>query len=184
MTRTLAAFEEDSMRRKYPLGNAIFVVDMAGLGWKDCSVNVAKAYAKLVSCRDMLMPNTLKRIFLVRAPGVFAASWNMVKRFLDPATASKVEIICGDAASLALLRRHLPNEIIPGYMGGGLCVGGDPQCSAMLGSPVAEVPPDAISRLLAVIAGVDGPRREEGHHDVDMRSRKPSCSSCCFSFKC
>lgn len=151
MVRTLAAFEEDSLRRRAPLGNAILVLDLDGLDWSYCTPQVARAYGKLVEGRDMLCPSTLAHVFLIRAPRFFSAVWSTVKHVLDPATREKVRIISDSAESLELLRRHMSDSVIPAYLGGGLRISTDAECRPILGAGSAQrIPPEAISRLLAL----------------------------------
>eukprot|EP00931_Biecheleriopsis_adriatica_P114888 TRINITY_DN90769_c0_g1_i1.p1 TRINITY_DN90769_c0_g1~~TRINITY_DN90769_c0_g1_i1.p1 ORF type:complete len:425 (+),score=72.99 TRINITY_DN90769_c0_g1_i1:51-1325(+) len=180
MARTLAAFEEDAMRRKRALGDAILVLDLDGLSWKDCSPSAARAYGKIVSCRDMLMPNTLKHVFLIRAPGIFSAVWNTAKGFLDPVTRDKVQIVSGEKASLELLRKYMSNEIIPAYMGGGrTTAAGDPECRLLLGA-TGRIPLEAVERLLNLTTASASSIRDGGFKppvtDEDQRNRKACCS--------
>jgi len=173
MVRTLAAFEEDALRTQRPLGNAILVIDLQGVGWKDMSPQVARAYGKIVSYRDMLMPNTLKNILLIRAPAVFATGWSMVSAFLDPVTRDKVQIVSGAQQSLALLRRYLSNDIIPAYLGGGRSIEGDPECKQLLGNS-GPVPREAVTRLLELVA--EGP----GRCSLPDASPERTPTACCF----
>merc|ERR1719245_1119653 len=104
MVRVLAAFEEDSMRTRKHFCNAILVLDLQGLDWSWSKPRIVNAYGKLVEQRDILMPNTLKHVLIVRAPLAFSLAWNTVKHVLHPETASKVQIVSGTAASLAILQ--------------------------------------------------------------------------------
>lgn len=165
MVRVLAAFEEDSMRRRDWLGKAILVLDLEGLRWKDCSRKAIRTYGKLVEARDMLMPNTLKHIFLIMAPRWISTAWDFAKYVLDPQTRAKVEIVSGQSQSLDVLRRYMPDAAIPAYIGGGLRPEGDPECRLILGSP-GRLPLEAVERLLELQRHVSErgggiPRREE-----------------------
>eukprot|EP00427_Karlodinium_veneficum_P061470 CAMPEP_0169374112 /NCGR_PEP_ID=MMETSP1017-20121227/37360_1 /TAXON_ID=342587 /ORGANISM="Karlodinium micrum, Strain CCMP2283" /LENGTH=416 /DNA_ID=CAMNT_0009472861 /DNA_START=64 /DNA_END=1311 /DNA_ORIENTATION=- len=162
MVRTLAAFEEDSMRRGEWLGKAILVVDLDGMNLNMCKPSIAKRFGQLVEYRDMLMPNTLENIFVIQAPKAFSAAWSMVKHFLDPGIQEKVQIVSGPTESLALLRRYMSNAFIPGYLGGGLHVNGDPQCCQILGSDSrAPIPRDAIAKLLELASKESSSEKQE-----------------------
>lgn len=183
MVRTLAAFEEDSMRRRVPLGNAILILDMDGLGFEDCKPSVARAYGKLVKYRDMLMPNTLKHVLLIRAPRVFSVAWSMTKNFLDPVTRDKVEVVSGDAKSLAMLRKYISDDIIPAYLGGKLCIDGDPECGKFLGASATDrVPQDAIDHLLELVHNSDEKSLLQTRNGSDLLAEEVGCfSACCGS---
>lgn len=153
MVGVLAAFEEDSLRTGRWLGNAILILDLDGLGWNFCTPKVARSYAKIVEHRDMLMPCTLDHVFVIRAPKPFAMAWSMFQHLLDPVTREKVQIVSGNTASLALLRRYISNDVIPAYLGGGASIQGDPEGRLILGSSgTGPTPKEAVARLLQLIA--------------------------------
>jgi len=183
LTRVLAAFEEDSLRRSVPVGGTILVLDLEGLGWSFCTPKVVRAYAKLVQMRDMLLPCSLGHVFVIRAPKWFANVWSTFQHFLDPITREKVQIAAGTDQSLALLRSYIGDETIPAYLGGSLVVNGDPECRGVLGScDPGPVPPEALRRLEMALAG-RGKEYEQQYLGEVMQAKKEkrdSQSPCCF----
>lgn len=157
VNRILAAFEEDSMRTGVPIIEATtLIMDLEGVGYDMCSMQVIQAFGKIIEGRDMLLPNCLKHIFIIRAPKVFSVLFSMAKHVVDATTREKVQMASSAEESLKLLQKYIPNESIPGYLGGGLNFHGDPFCQELLGDATMEVaPPDAVARLMAVIAGSD-----------------------------
>jgi len=185
MQRTLAAFEEDAMRRQVPCGNAILVLDLDGLGFEYCKPKVARAYAELVSYRDMLMPCMIGQIFVIRAPRAFAMAWNMFQHLLDPVTRAKVQIVSSNAESLAVLRRYISNDVLPAYLGGARCIESDPECRQILGGGPGSVPPKATKRLLQLAAQGGVERRSEAEFsppstcpELGTRAQQTCCSDC------
>mmetsp|Transcript_27759 Transcript_27759/g.89278 ORF Transcript_27759/g.89278 Transcript_27759/m.89278 type:complete len:450 (+) Transcript_27759:81-1430(+) len=152
MQRTLAAFEEDSLRRGRPTV-ATLVLDLEGLGVECLNFKTARAYGKLISYRDMIMPNMLSHILVIRSPKAFAQTFKLFSYILDPVTRDKVQIVSGHEESLACLRRHIGNDMIPAYLGGERCINGDPNCAMILGTAdPGPVPEKALRRLRDSIA--------------------------------
>mmetsp|Transcript_117147 Transcript_117147/g.318033 ORF Transcript_117147/g.318033 Transcript_117147/m.318033 type:complete len:149 (+) Transcript_117147:68-514(+) len=132
-----------------------------------------RTYGKLVEARDMLMPNTLKHVFLIRAPRWTSMAWDVAKHILHPQTRAKVEIVSGQSKSLDVLRRYMPDAAIPAYMGGGLCPGRDPECRLILGS-IGRLPLEAVERLLELHRqGVErGDKEPERGGSIPRRGEK------------
>jgi len=161
LRRSHAALEEDALRRGMPVGRAVLVEDCAGFGWDQCQVKAARCIAKLIDARDMVLPFTISKVLVVNAPSSFTTAWGMFKGLLDPVTVAKFSVASPGASSLALLREHLDDDMIPGYLGGSCTVDSDPNCRQVL-SPGGEAPQEAIDRLLDLIdqeqhGALDGP---------------------------
>jgi len=175
LLRSLAAIEEDALKRGRPLGGSIYVIDMHGMKTENFRPSVLKKYGKLVECRDMLAPCLLGQVFCIRAPRAFSATWSMARRFLDPMTQEKVKIVSGKKASLELLRRYMDNSIIPAYLGGGRVVNGDPECRVLI-APGGDIPPQAIDRFFAL---TQGRRKSMRGVDNDRDGRRDGATSTC-----
>mmetsp|Transcript_48338 Transcript_48338/g.142648 ORF Transcript_48338/g.142648 Transcript_48338/m.142648 type:complete len:329 (-) Transcript_48338:29-1015(-) len=194
IVRSLAAFEEDALRRGVPVGNNTLILDLEGLSWDWCRPSVARMYGKLVEGRDMLLPNTLGHILVVRAPAAFTMAWRTAQSFFDATTREKVQIATTVEESLAMIRKYVPDEIIPGYLGGRLHTDGDPECRLLLGSSSPDpVPSEAFERLQALLSGdteaAERWRRGAGadHRPKEMarqRSRQDPDRSMCFGGFC
>jgi len=149
--RGLGALEEDACRRGTPLKQGLIVIDIGGLGLDALRPGVLMKFRQLMQFRDTVVPEIAKQILVVRAPRFLVSAWNRVKSVaLTPETADKVQMAT-EESSLALLRRHLPDTVIPGYLGGALWTHGDPECRKLLATG-GPVPKDVIDRLLALTA--------------------------------
>ena len=80
----------------------IVVFDMAG--WKLSHALHMRKIKRLVSTLQDHYPERLERALLLRAPGIFAGAWKIIKGFVDPNTAAKVAFIANsrEAESQAL----------------------------------------------------------------------------------
>mmetsp|Transcript_72330 Transcript_72330/g.150909 ORF Transcript_72330/g.150909 Transcript_72330/m.150909 type:complete len:435 (+) Transcript_72330:189-1493(+) len=153
MQRTIAAMEEDSLRRgQTVIGNSILVLDLDGVGMECLQWKVARAYSKLIETRDMLSPSMLSAVFVIQAPKVFATSWKMFKHLLEPTTQEKVQIVNSRQESLELLRKHIDDDVIPAYLGGGRCTDGDPECQMLLGNAdKCPIPQEALEKFQSLL---------------------------------
>ena len=67
-------------------------------------------------------PETLGRMFLINAPGIFSLSWALIKPFLDERTQRKIEIISSPSAWKKRLREAIDPRDLPVDFGGDLPV--------------------------------------------------------------
>ena len=65
-------------------------------------------------------PETLGRIFIINVPSVFPFVWRMVKPWLDPATAAKIEIYAGPKEYEPALKNFIGEDNLPSNYGGKL----------------------------------------------------------------
>eukprot|EP00301_Raphidiophrys_heterophryoidea_P019174 c4147_g1_i1.p1 GENE.c4147_g1_i1~~c4147_g1_i1.p1 ORF type:complete len:327 (-),score=85.11 c4147_g1_i1:69-1019(-) len=73
----------------------VWVVDFYGFGLRDCDPR-SMSMANTVIAH---YPDRLGHIYLLDAPGMFSASWKLVRPLLDPITASKISFISMGTAS-------------------------------------------------------------------------------------
>jgi len=144
--RSLAALEEDCLRTGMPMGGGLLVIDCQGFTWDQGTMRAAKGLSALVEIRSKIMPECISKVFLVNAPAALVYAWGMCKYVFDRGVAEKVQV-AGRADTLALLRRHIANDQIPGFLGGGFCADGDPQCRRIL-APGGPLPEEVLQRFL------------------------------------
>lgn len=63
-----------------------------------------------------LWPNTMQSMYIIKAPWTFRAAWKMIKMFLHPVTAAKVNIVGKDY--LKYMTKHIALDQIPKSYGG------------------------------------------------------------------
>merc|ERR1712107_682059 len=80
------------------------------------------------------------------APRFIATSWRTISKIaLTPETAAKVQIAT-PGQNHELLRKYLPDETIPGYLGGALHIDGDPSCRTLI-APGGGVPEEVLQQF-------------------------------------
>lgn len=79
----------------------------------------ALAIIKEQSAVDSLcFPETMSKMFILNAPRFFAASWRLIKGWLDPRTASKIEVCSGKAQATEKLLQYIDEDQLPSDYGG------------------------------------------------------------------
>eukprot|EP00439_Symbiodinium_sp_Y106_P039362 s672_g4.t2 len=152
--RSLAALEEDSMRRGVPFSGVTLIIDLKGFKWSDAQFGAAWTLSKMVACRSNLLPETCFRILFVRVPAPFAKAWSMFSYLLDPGTIAKIQMAT-ESETLTLLRKFIGDDTIPAYLGGQLRIDGDPYCRKLL-APGGFPPEEALQRLEDLVENGDG----------------------------
>lgn len=149
--RSLAALEEDSLRRGVPLGTGVLVEVCDHFGWDQASMQAARAFKRLIKNRDMICPELMRRILVINAPPAWVYAWEMFKHILDPGIVEKVQVASPGEPSLKLLRQWIDNEDIPAMFGGGKVIDSDPECRKVLapGWPIPDSVLHEFHRLTA-----------------------------------
>jgi hypothetical protein len=174
--RSLAAVEDDAIRRGMPLIPVIVVMDLQGFGPDQIKFGAMRKLAQLVESRSLLLTEVTGKIIAVNAPPAAAKAWALLKHLLDPGTAAKVEVVA-KADTHRVLLEHMEEHVIPAYLGGTMHVEGDPECRKVL-APGGLPPPDALSRFRALLDASDQ------ENDVPMWKRRdarkvPRWRFCC-----
>lgn len=81
----------------------------------------ALAIIKEQSAVDSLcFPETMSKMFILNAPRFFAASWRLIKGWLDPRTASKIEVCSHShkAQATEKLLEYIDKDQLPSDYGG------------------------------------------------------------------
>jgi len=138
-----------------------------------------------VNNRNMIMPECISKILVIRAPDALVYAWGIFKRIVDPGIARKVKVASA-SESLALLRQYISDDQIPAYLGGSLRTGGDAECRQVL-APGGPIPEAAFRRFLQLAAAKP---RQPGQQDGRQESIRTgsdrvaaealgSCGMCC-----
>uniref|UniRef100_A0A8C0EZ70 SEC14-like protein 2 n=1 Tax=Bubo bubo TaxID=30461 RepID=A0A8C0EZ70_BUBBB len=86
---------------------------------------------QLLSMFEENYPESLKRLFIVKAPKIFPVAYNLVKHFLSEDTRKKVVVLGSNWKEV--LQRYIDPEQIPVEYGGTLTdPDGDPKCSSKI----------------------------------------------------
>lgn len=72
------------------------IIDLNGIGLRHLNKDTLSVLHKRTRLEEEHYPEVVKRIFLINTPSIFASVWNVVRRFMDEGTASKVQILGSD----------------------------------------------------------------------------------------
>jgi hypothetical protein len=67
---------------------------------------------------SICFPETMSKMLIVNAPAFFPPTWRLIKSWLDPRTASKIEVISGKAACEKRLLELVDEDQLPSDYGG------------------------------------------------------------------
>ena len=109
----------------YPVETCTTILDLNNvslLAFYDVSDYVAEA----ANIGQNYYPERMGKFYIINAPMMFSGTWNIVKRWLDPVTVSKIKIIGrNEKAVREALLEEIPAENLPAEFGGICkCVGG------------------------------------------------------------
>merc|ERR1712048_76656 len=123
--------------------------------------SAAKTISRLTENRTLLLTEFTAKVLVVRASFAAARTWAAFKHLLDPGTAAKVEVVTSDK-TLPTLRQYIDDAFIPAFLGGSMCIDGDPECRTVL-APGGLPPQAVVDRLFSLI-------EEEGEHNRSSSS--------------
>eukprot|EP00934_Nitzschia_sp_Nitz4_P002919 Nitzschia sp. Nitz4//NODE_202_length_38933_cov_72.610268//22338//25671//NITZ4_additional_000024-RA//-1//CDS//3329531792//2909//frame0 len=95
----------------------INVLDLQGLSASALSSDTTDVI-KLASMVSDFFPETLNRMLIINAPGFFAMFWGVIKKFIDPRTASRIKVYSNKEKAMAALREVADISEIPTDYGG------------------------------------------------------------------
>ncbi|CAL8250134.1 unnamed protein product [Boreogadus saida] len=114
------------------------VFDVEGLGLKHIWKPAIDTFSEILQMFEENYPERLKRLFVIKAPKLFPAAYNLVKHFLCENTQQKIFIL--GANWQEVLQQYIAPEDLPAIYGGKLTdPDGDPRCRTLLHF-VATVP--------------------------------------------
>ncbi|NXD57867.1 S14L2 protein, partial [Corvus moneduloides] len=110
----------------------MMVYDCEGLGLKHLWKPAVDTYGEILSMFEENYPESLKRLFIVKAPKLFPVAYNLVKHFLSEDTRKKVVVLGSNWKEV--LQKYIDPAQIPVEYGGTLVdPDGDPKCSSKVG---------------------------------------------------
>ncbi|XP_043385457.1 SEC14-like protein 2 isoform X2 [Chelonia mydas] len=96
----------------------MMIYDCEGLGLKHLWKPAVEAYGELLSMFEENYPETLKRLFVIKAPKLFPVAYNLIKHFLSEDTRKKIVVL--GANWKEVLQKYIAPEEIPVVYGGTL----------------------------------------------------------------
>ncbi|NWZ83575.1 S14L2 protein, partial [Poecile atricapillus] len=126
------ACDQQSEKLGKKIEMVMMVYDCEGLGLKHLWKPAVDTYGEILSMFEENYPESLKRLFIVKAPKLFPVAYNLVKHFLSEDTRKKVVVLGSNWKEE--LQKYIDPAQIPVEYGGTLTdPDGDPKCSSKVG---------------------------------------------------
>ncbi|NXY11075.1 S14L2 protein, partial [Pteruthius melanotis] len=128
--------EQQSEKLGKKIEMVMMVYDCEGLGLKHLWKPAVDTYGEILAMFEENYPESLKRLFIVKAPKLFPVAYNLVKHFLSEDTRKKVVVLGSNWKEV--LQKYIDPAQIPVEYGGTLTdPDGDPKCSSKVGGDPA-----------------------------------------------
>lgn len=106
---------EDPDFRKF---QCLTVMDLEGLSITQINSKVLGVIKEQAFVDSLCFPETMYKTLVINAPSFFAATWKIIKGFVDPRTAGKIEIISSKSKAHARLLELVDADQLPSDYGG------------------------------------------------------------------
>ncbi|XP_055301450.1 protein real-time [Sitodiplosis mosellana] len=160
----LQLIEQASNKTGKAVTNWSLLCDLEGLSMRHLWRPGVKALLKIIETVEKNYPETLGRVFIVRAPRVFPIAWTIVSTFIHENTRSKFLFYGGpDCVNINDgLEYYIDSGIIPDFLGG--------PCPTLLHE--GGIVPKSLYKSLSDDDGVGSPTHD-GHHIYQSVDLKP-----------
>lgn len=109
-------FPACSIASKRYIGSTTAILDVQGLGIKNFTRTAAELLASVAKIDCSYYPETLNRMFIVNAGSGFKMVFAAARRFIDPKTINKIQVL--DPNSLGKLLEVIDSSQLPDFLGG------------------------------------------------------------------
>lgn len=92
----------------------VSIVDLKGFGFSHFSRQSQQVLKALIQLAQSKFPETLGKMFVVNAPGIFSITWNFLKPLIDPKTLAKVSV----SSKFGDLHETVDPSELPTFLGG------------------------------------------------------------------
>ncbi|NXA92218.1 S14L2 protein, partial [Melanocharis versteri] len=123
--------EQQSEKLGKKIEMVMMVYDCEGLGLKHLWKPAVETYGEILSVFEENYPESLKHLFIVKAPKLFPVAYNLVKHFLSEDTRKKVVVLGSNWKEV--LQKYIDPAQIPVEYGGTLTdPDGNPKCPSKI----------------------------------------------------
>jgi len=108
-------------KAKDPTFNAfecVAVMDMANVTMGQLNSRTMSLIKEQSAIDSLCLPETLNKMYIINSPRFFTATWQIIKGWIDPRTANKVEVISSRKASEKALLEYIDEDQLPSDYGG------------------------------------------------------------------
>ncbi|OVA08257.1 CRAL-TRIO domain [Macleaya cordata] len=117
LERTLnERFPSCSIAAERHIGSTTAILDVQGLGIKNFTRTAADLLASVAKIDSSYYPETLNRMFIVNAGSGFKMLFAAARRFIDPKTIHKIQVL--EPSSLGKLLEAIDSSQLPDFLGG------------------------------------------------------------------
>jgi len=96
----------------------VSVLDLSGLSITSLGSRTLDIIKKQAFIDSLCFPETMNKMVIVNAPRFFSATWAIIKGFLDPRTAAKIELFSSTSAAEKMLKELIDEDMLPRDYGG------------------------------------------------------------------
>ncbi|XP_074247234.1 SEC14-like protein 2 isoform X3 [Saimiri boliviensis] len=126
---------QECARQTTKLGKKVetitMIYDCEGLGLKHLWKPAVEAYGEFLCMFEENYPETLKRLFVVKAPKLFPVAYNLIKPFLSEDTRKKIMVLGANWKEVLL--KHISPDQVPVEYGGTMTdPDGNPKCKSKI----------------------------------------------------
>lgn len=120
------------------------ILDVAGVGRKNFSKNARELVLSIQKIDNDNYPETLHQLFIINAGSGFRLLWNSAKGFLDPKTASKINVLGNDFQHRLL--EVIDSSQLPDFLGGSCTCSAEGGCMMSDKGPWKD--PDIMKKVM------------------------------------
>ena len=96
----------------------VCVLDLDGLSASNITKRALNIIQKQTEIDSLCFPETMERMVVINVPRFFALTWRLIKGWIDPRTAGKIELISGRKQWEARLKELVDIDQLPSDYGG------------------------------------------------------------------
>jgi len=113
--RLRAQKKKDQQFKKF---ECVCVLDLAHLTMSQLSSRALAIIKEQSAIDSVCFPETMNKMYIINGPRFFGATWSVIKGWLDPRTASKIEVISSRKQWEAKLLEYVDEDQLPSDYGG------------------------------------------------------------------
>lgn len=109
---------EKAKNPDFKLFQSFSILDLEGLTTSQMTSKALAIIKEQAAVDSLCFPETMSNMFIINCPRFFSASWRLIKGWLDPRTASKIEVISSKDTARKKLLELIDEDQLPSDYGG------------------------------------------------------------------